>query len=542
MATTFIYSVKSTPQASLEYGTQDKIQKVLSKDGSQDSLNYICQNRKGIVYDLPSEYLEKMGGYITHNGDEIILKTISTGINCSIKNAHGEFKMVRETMNKSNGSKGNLQYCIIQAFGTDLDPAIANEIGVMFAKEYLSDYQTVVSTHIDTGLVHNHIEFNATSFVTGKKFNNCLEEINKRREISDRICEEYGLDILEETRTAKFTRWTDDNDRTHYYEPTKRKDEKIAERSEGRTSKADVGSFVNTDTFELSETVKETNAEVIKRDIDILLPEVASFDHLVYLLREMGYRVRDKKKDGDYMAHISYKAPEQGKATREDKLGEEYTRETLTERIEKQRIEKQRQAVKAADTDGQSKGVTHTAAVQDERILVTGTPNERAAADTAISDERIDEAAVMIRERYVSQTFTFNHDVYIIVAATDVSKKYDILLNLRKKPSETREEKRERYIAYCKSCIIDDIALINYIERNGSRDIFDNKEFSRILNRIMTESRENGDLFSDSLKRLVDSLDETGMSRESQIRENRYSHRERKSNRPHSEEVKPSSR
>jgi len=182
-----------------------------------------------------------------------------------------------------------------------------------------------------------------------------------------------------------------------------------------------------------------------------------------------------------------------------------------------------------AKTDEQSKGEIHAAANgQDERIFIAKTPDEKIAAiDTAMSDEQIDEAVIAVRERYTLQADMFACDSYISIAAADLSDKYGILLALRKQPPESQKEKQARYIAYCKDCIIGDIALINYIERNGSRNIFKSKEFSRTLNRLMNESNGNGHMFSDSLKRLTDSLDEAGMSRESQSRESRYSHRER---------------
>jgi hypothetical protein len=361
---------------------------------------------------------------------------------------------------------------------------------VRFAKEYLSDYQAVVSTHIDTGLVHNHIEFNATSFITGKKFNDTLKEISKRREVSDRICGEYGLDVLEDTRNAKFVTWTDGNDKTRFFEPTTRKNERIAKRDEERLSKADVGSFVNTDTFGLTEAVKETNVSVIQRDIDMLLPDAVSFDHLVYMLREIGYRVRDKKKDGDYMTHISYTPPEKGKATREDKLGEEYTREALTERIEEQERARTAKYEKRVTADKQISAAVipdrqiFTAVAQDKEAFTAVTPDERIQTAANIPDKKLDEAVILLRKKYISQTAVTVRAKYISLAVTDMTAKHNEFTVLRNRLTESWEDIEKRRIAYLKDCIRDDIALVNYIEDNGAESVESDERHLRTLKRL----------------------------------------------------------
>jgi hypothetical protein len=83
---------------------------------------------------------------------------------------------------------------------------------------------------------------------------------------------------------------------------------------------------------------KETNQSIVKRDIDTLLPSVRTYEESIDRLREIGYTVNDRKGNGDWLAHISFQAPLQDKATRDYKLGdgEYYTRENLTVYIEGQ--------------------------------------------------------------------------------------------------------------------------------------------------------------------------------------------------------------
>ena len=82
---------------------------------------------------------------------------------------------------------------------------IAHEIGVKFAEEMFGDYEVVVATHQNTNHIHNHFIMNSVSFKTGKKYNNNRTNLAKLRQISDSICAEYGLSVLEEDVGYKNT-------------------------------------------------------------------------------------------------------------------------------------------------------------------------------------------------------------------------------------------------------------------------------------------------------------------------------------------------
>ena len=55
----------------------------------------------------------------------------------------------------------------------------------------------VVTTHLNTTSVHNHLVVNSVSFRTGRKFENHISDHFRLREISDEICREHGLSVLE---------------------------------------------------------------------------------------------------------------------------------------------------------------------------------------------------------------------------------------------------------------------------------------------------------------------------------------------------------
>lgn len=329
MATTFIYPIKVTGEKSLDYDTENKSAKIIEKkNDSKDSLNYIMRDRKGNIYNLSSDYIKKMKNYISFDSEEnIIFQTIKTGVNCCVKNAYNEWKKVRDTTNNKRANSGNLQYCIVQNFGINLDPMIANEIGTAFATKYLADYQCVVSTHINTGLVHNHIEFNATSFVSGKKFNDNLKAVADIRKISDELCYQYELDVLEKTKDFNYIVYKDANGKTKIYEPTDRKN-KIKE-----GEYADKNDYRNTIQFKQANEYKNNHLNELRKDIDRLLPHVDNYEDLLQQLKNVGYEIKDKTKNGTWRKHISFKAAAWDKFTRDDSLGEEYEREFLTKVI-----------------------------------------------------------------------------------------------------------------------------------------------------------------------------------------------------------------
>ena len=67
------------------------------------------------------------------------------------------------------------------------------------------DYEVIVSTHQNTNHIHNHFILNSVSFKTGKKYNNNRTNLAKLRHISDSLCAEYGLSVLDEDLGYKST-------------------------------------------------------------------------------------------------------------------------------------------------------------------------------------------------------------------------------------------------------------------------------------------------------------------------------------------------
>lgn len=64
-------------------------------------------------------------------------------------------------------------------------------------------FQVVICTHVNKQNVHNHIIINSVSFVDGIKYHNSKTNIAFIREVSDRLCLENGLSIIDTPKSNK---------------------------------------------------------------------------------------------------------------------------------------------------------------------------------------------------------------------------------------------------------------------------------------------------------------------------------------------------
>lgn len=211
------------------------------------------------------------------------------GLNCSI-NTKVATKQMEHTKKFFGKEDKNLAYHFIQSFkdGEIKDYNIAHKIGIEWAKKISNDkYQVMIATHTDEDHIHNHVIINSVSFQDGKKYNSCKDELRRIREISDKLCKEYNLSIIEPKGKGKqYKEWL--------------------ENKKGTSWKAN-----------------------IKIDIDNTINKVKTFEEFIRELEEKGYTI----KHGN-VKHIVFKMPGQQRATRGRTIGEEYTEEAIKRRIE----------------------------------------------------------------------------------------------------------------------------------------------------------------------------------------------------------------
>ena len=141
------------------------------------------------------------------------------GINCSAQNAYAEMIAVQRRF----GLRGKVVgYHGIQSFREgEVTPEQAFEIGMETARRMwgcgspveTSDcnsnqkhrpsrqarprYQVLVTIHLNTGNVHCHFVVNPVFFKDGAKFKNKIGDHKELRRVSDEICREHGLSVLE---------------------------------------------------------------------------------------------------------------------------------------------------------------------------------------------------------------------------------------------------------------------------------------------------------------------------------------------------------
>lgn len=183
MATTSIWSIKNNLKQSINYIINPE--KTINEDYGKNTYNYL---------ELSSNKDYNFKNEKTH---------YVSCLNCSETDPHKDMKFTKERYFKTDGI---LAFHAYQSFKEgEISANIAHEIGVEFAEEMFRDYEVVVATHQNTNHIHNHFIINSVSFKTGKKYNNNRTNLAKLRQISDSLCEEYGLSVLKEDIGYKST-------------------------------------------------------------------------------------------------------------------------------------------------------------------------------------------------------------------------------------------------------------------------------------------------------------------------------------------------
>ena len=160
MATTSIWSIKNNLKQSINYIINPE--KTINKDYGKKSYNYLEINTT--KYNFKNEKV----CYVS-------------SLNCSEDNPYEDMKFTKERFRKTDG---------ILAF---------------HGYQSFKENEVIVSTHQNTNHIRNHFILNSVSFKTGKKYNNNRTNLAKLRHISDSLCAEYGLSVLDEDLGYKST-------------------------------------------------------------------------------------------------------------------------------------------------------------------------------------------------------------------------------------------------------------------------------------------------------------------------------------------------
>lgn len=251
------------------------------KTGISNSLNYIMSKEKTTIYLVPLEDIKK--GQM-----ELKSRLVST-FACSSISASDDFKRVANDPRSSHRSV--IGQHLIQSFKPgEVSIEHAHEIGKKLADQFLEGrFQYVMATHIDKEHIHNHIIFNNVSYKSYDTFQSKRKNIYKIREISDELCREYGLSVIELEDKSN-----------------QRKDPSYSQ-----------GQY------------KNSYRNIIKSDIDLTIPKSTDFKDFLDKMTDLGYEVnRDKK-------HITlrHRTNGQKRNIRLEGLGSGYSKSMINYRI-----------------------------------------------------------------------------------------------------------------------------------------------------------------------------------------------------------------
>ena len=183
MAITKIWAVKDDLRRVLNYiENPDKTKEELG-DGLKEVLAYTTQ------------------GYKTNEKEYI------TGINCEPSTS---LKQMMNTKLSYNKMDGRLAFHAVQSFKPgEVTPEECHSLGVQLAKQMWGNrFEVVVSTHLDKDHLHNHFVVNSVSWVDGKKFTNSKKDYQKFKQISDQLCRDNNLSIVQNPGSGKhYAEW-----------------------------------------------------------------------------------------------------------------------------------------------------------------------------------------------------------------------------------------------------------------------------------------------------------------------------------------------
>lgn len=214
-------------------------------------------------------------------------KLYESAVNCDKETAFQDMMKTKKHFGKTDKVQG---YHIIQSFKPgEVTSEQAHQIGIEFAQRCFSKYESVIGTHLDRNHLHNHVVVNSVSLVDGKKYrNNFKDYYGDIRGVSDALCKEYGLSIIEENEEKKSVSYV----------------EWLA-RNKGKTSWQ----------------------TIIRNDLDDCIKQAFSFGNFIMLMEHKGYEIKQGK-------YISFKPMGREHFSRGYKLGNEYSFMNIKNRIE----------------------------------------------------------------------------------------------------------------------------------------------------------------------------------------------------------------
>lgn len=218
---------------------------------------------------------------------EPIIQQYVSGVNCTPTTARAEMLAVKKRYGKDEGIMAFHGY---QSFAPgECTPNMAHEIGVKLAEELWGDrFQVLVATHLDKAHLHNHFLLNSVSFADGLRYHRTNQDYRDMRMVSDRLCKEYSLSVIENPKQGKAQ---------HYGEWRANKEGRLTYRG------------------------------IVQSDIDEAIKKARTEKQFFHYLKEKGYNIKFGKD-----ITVRPKGRDSGLKLARN-FGEEYTIESIRRRI-----------------------------------------------------------------------------------------------------------------------------------------------------------------------------------------------------------------
>lgn len=239
------------------------------------------QNKgKSVAKSLSDRTDYAKNGEKTENGQYI------SSYACQAESVDEEFMLSKREYERLTGRhpRGNIiAYQIRQSFKPgEITPEEANQVGYETAMRFTKgNHAFIVATHIDRAHIHNHIIFNSTSLDCTHKFRDFFFVGLALQRLSDIICLEHGLSVIERKKPSERAK------RTTYPEKKAFRDE-----------------------------IREAINRILNEN------KVKDFEELLHLLEAQGFEIKRGK-------YVSLKGKEQKRFIRLRSLGNGYTDEDL---------------------------------------------------------------------------------------------------------------------------------------------------------------------------------------------------------------------
>ena len=235
MATTKIWKVIKRMDHVIDYAENKEKTKAIEFKGNYE-----------IIVDDLSNVID-----YAKNSDKTEKEFYVSGINCESNSAYEEMQDTKKYYNKEDKI---LAFHAYQSFKEgEVTPELAHKIGVQLANEMWGDrFQVIVTTHLNTHCIHNHFVINSVSFKDGLKYYDNHTNYSIMRHLSDEICKEYGLSVLEEKSTKKK---------------------------------------LNYENFYKKSLYNDTYTNNAKRDLDLAIRQAYSYEDFIYLMKKLDYEI-----------------------------------------------------------------------------------------------------------------------------------------------------------------------------------------------------------------------------------------------------------